>query len=327
MIKRLGIGLYLGDECDSVDKQMLNVINAAVSEGINTFDCAPCYRNSKSEKLIGAFMRNNPNENLFVSTKGGFIPFDFSKGREQEEKYLQKLIHEQYIKEELLDRELFQTFDTAYLDYSLSESLKIIFPRTYYDVYYIHNPEYVLEKKGRDKYIEIMKEVLLWLKVKIDEGVIKSFGVSSWEGFFNKNETHRLQLDELVQLSFNIGIGHHFKYVQVPYNILETRALFSKSQNHKGIEKSLIRLAKELGISMVTSAPLAQGKINKIKFPNKLFSIFGPLTPAQMSMAFVLSTPGIECSLLGTSSVNHLNEIVEIIKKEKYGYEYFSKIL
>jgi len=91
-LSKIGIGLYLGDETEIVDNNLFRVLERSLNTGINIFDCSPSYRNGKSEKLIGKLIRKYPNKTYNISTKGGFIPFDFSKGEKAENNYIKELI-------------------------------------------------------------------------------------------------------------------------------------------------------------------------------------------------------------------------------------------
>ena len=58
------------------------------------------------------------------------------------------------------------------------------------------------------------------------------------------------------------GDGHHFRVVQLPYNLSLQDAATLNSQVVKGKRMSLLSAAQKLGISVVASASLMQ-----VKFP------------------------------------------------------------
>ena len=89
IISKISIGLYQGADTDSIDDQLTEVIKKAIKSGVNHFDVAPNYRNTRSEKLLGALIQKN--NDIYISTKGGFVPFDFSNKNINEEQYIQDM--------------------------------------------------------------------------------------------------------------------------------------------------------------------------------------------------------------------------------------------
>ena len=82
-ISSVGIGTYMGNPDDITDFDMYNAIKTSVlSGGINHIDTAPNYRYMKSEKTIGKVLTvldqkyDIRRDNLFVSSKGGYVPED-----------------------------------------------------------------------------------------------------------------------------------------------------------------------------------------------------------------------------------------------------------
>ena len=58
-ISKLSIGLYQGADTDSIDKELTQVIMKAIDFGINNFDVAPNYRNTRSENILGKLIQKN----------------------------------------------------------------------------------------------------------------------------------------------------------------------------------------------------------------------------------------------------------------------------
>jgi aryl-alcohol dehydrogenase-like predicted oxidoreductase len=263
-----------------------------------------------------------PDRNYFISTKGGFVPFDFSQGEEKENAYVQELFDRGWVRPSHFDQEYFQTFDPIFLDQALTTTLATL-SRDSVELYYLHNPEYFLAKLGRARFLEVMKEVFFWIKDKIEAGQIKAFGISSWNGFFEEEQRNRLALLELYTLAEEVGIQSYFNYLQVPYNFSQTKGLFFKGQQVGASQKSLFGLAEELKLSILGSAPLGQGKLPKYAYPEKVKKIFSGMSSAQISLSFVLSTPGISAALVGTTSLVHFKELASVYFEERFGDRYF----
>lgn len=325
-LSKIGVGLYQGVESDAGDLKLFEVLEFALLNGIHVFDCAPSYRNRRSEIVLGRLTQKYPDRDYFISTKGGFVPFDFSQGEEKENAYVKELYHKGWVRPQLFDQEYFQTFDPSYLEQAFNTTLTTL-SRDSIELYYLHNPEYFLAKVGRARFLEVMKDVFLWIKDKIKAGQIKAFGISSWDGFFEEQELVRLELVEFYTLAQEIGIETYFNYLQVPYNFSQTKALFFKGQKVGVLQKSLFAMAEELKISILVSAPLGQGKLPKYEYPEKVKKIFPGMSSAQISLSFVLSTPGILSALIGTTSLAHFKELAAIYLEERFGDRYFIETL
>lgn len=325
-LSKIGIGLYLGEESEIVDNNLLKVLEKAVNSGINVFDCSPSYRNGRSEKLIGKIVEKYPHKDYNISTKGGFVPFDFSKGEKEENDYIKKLINKNLINKELFDQQYFQTFDIRFLEHSLKKTLKAI-NRNAVEIYYIHNPEYLLEKCGRIEFLKQMRIVFYWIKKEIDNERIIEFGISSWLGFFAEDPSNRLQIEDFINLSKEVGIREYLRYIQIPYNFYHTELLFFKGQKLNGKFKSLGSVSEEYKLSLITSATLNQGKLVDYEYPQKVKKIFPKMTSAQTSLAFVLSTPSIESCLIGTNSIDHLEELLMVETNSLYNSNSFFRII
>jgi aryl-alcohol dehydrogenase-like predicted oxidoreductase len=321
-LSKVGVGLYQGEETDESDRKLLEVLEFALLSGVLVFDCAPSYRNRRSEKILGELIRLYPNQDYFISTKGGFVPFDFSQGEQKEKEYINELVAKGWIRPQFFDYNFFQCFDPLYLDHSLNTTLTTL-SRDSVELYYLHNPEYFLEKVGRDRFLAVMRDVFLWIREKIEAGQMKAFGISSWFGFFNLDPKKRLQVLDFFKLAEEVGIQSYFNCIQVPYNFSQTKGLFFKGQQVGESQKSLFSLAEELKISILASAPLGQGKLPKYTYPEKVKTIFSGMTSAQVSLSFVLSTPGISVALIGTTSLVHFKELISVYLEKRFDERYF----
>src|SRR5215469_15778995 len=78
----LGMGTYLGEMDDETDEMYREAAKAAISGGVNVLDSAVNYRFQRSERSIGAAIkelidaRKVKREELIVASKGGYITFD-----------------------------------------------------------------------------------------------------------------------------------------------------------------------------------------------------------------------------------------------------------
>src|SRR5436305_14563766 len=82
LVSSLGLGTYLGECDDSEDARYTSAIGAALERGVNLVDTAINYRCQRSERAVGAAIREAiasgviKREEVVVCTKGGYIPLD-----------------------------------------------------------------------------------------------------------------------------------------------------------------------------------------------------------------------------------------------------------
>jgi aryl-alcohol dehydrogenase-like predicted oxidoreductase len=72
-ISTLGLGTYLGNPDDQTDIAYREAVVTALRGGINFLDTAINYRHQRSERSIGAALRQLSREEMVVCTKGGFL--------------------------------------------------------------------------------------------------------------------------------------------------------------------------------------------------------------------------------------------------------------
>jgi aryl-alcohol dehydrogenase-like predicted oxidoreductase len=185
------------------------------------------------------------------------------------------------------------------------------------DIYYVHNPETQAGSMSRDEFLARMRSAFEFLESCVGLGKIGSYGVATWSGFRAKpNERGYLSIADLVSAATDVGgTGHHFKTIQLPYNLAMTEALTLRNQTlPDGNQVSLLAAADALGIAVCASASLLQGQLTS-RLPEVLHSAFpGMESDAQRSIQFSRSTPGIGVALVGMSSAAHVAHNLETLK-------------
>ncbi|MGA2411708.1 MAG: aldo/keto reductase, partial [Candidatus Binataceae bacterium] len=151
------------------------------------------------------------------------------------------------------------------------------------------------------------------LETKIAEGVIGCYGAATWNGFrIQPAERAYLSLTELMEAAERAGgPDHHFRVIQVPYNLAMTEAFTSANQpNPDNGHTSTITAAEAAGVAVCASASLLQGRLSR-RLPPMVAEVFDDLaTDAQRAVQFVRSTPGVTAALVGMSTAAHLREIL-----------------
>jgi len=323
---KVGIGTYLGDLSESVDDKIYNVIIKAIKNGINLIDTAPNYRCERSEMIIGKVVSDSNRKDLIISTKVGFLPF-----KQQEPENYNKYFQDRFINSGIINTSDiygdWQSFHPDYIEWQLNESLNRL-NTDYIDIYYLHNPDELLDYISLDKFYSIISNAFEFLNKMILLGKIKYIGISTWNGFL-KNE-NKVDLNKIISIAKNTLDSDKFKFIQVPYNLAMTDYLTKKNQidskNNKNC--SLIYLANSYNIDVMTSAPFYHGKLINIDLPEKIKNMFYNVkNNAELSLKFSLSNPGSNAVLTGVTNTSHLQEIISVLNKDLIDIKEYSKIL
>jgi len=89
---------------------------------------------------------------------------------------------------------------------------------------------------------------------------------------------------------------------------------------------TLLEAAKRLGVTVVASASMLQGRVAQ-GLPSDVREPLGSLaTDAQTAIQFVRSTPGITTALVGMSRVEHVEENLKLTEVEPVNADQFSNL-
>ena len=77
-LSSLGIGTYLGRDDAATDALYAASVRRALQLGLNVVDTAINYRNQRSERAVGAAVRESgqDRDGIVLCTKGGYLTFD-----------------------------------------------------------------------------------------------------------------------------------------------------------------------------------------------------------------------------------------------------------
>ena len=104
------------------------------------------------------------------------------------------------------------------------------------------------------------------------------------------------------------GANHHFRFIQLPFNLAMPEAFTQRPEALNGRDVSVLEAAREAGVTVVASASLLQSKLAR-GLPDGLVSRMPGLeTDAQRAIQFTRSTPGITVALAGMSDTAHVTE-------------------
>jgi aryl-alcohol dehydrogenase-like predicted oxidoreductase len=319
----IGLGSYLGAADERTDAAYRSAVKRAAELGCNVFDTAANYRYQRSERSIGDALAEMfaqgkaARDEIIISTKGGYIPFDTTPPRSRQE--MMSYLEETFIKPGVCEWNDFvqssHCMAPGYLAHQLDQSLRNLRLQCI-DIYYIHNPESQLAEVSRDEFYKRLRAAFELLETAVADGRISIYGTATWNGYrASSNSPEALSLERVASAAREVaGDGHHFKVVQLPFNLAMTEAFTDANQTLNGRKVTLLEAATELGVTVVASASILQSRLSSGLPPIVGESIRGLRTDAQRAIQFTRSTPGIDVTLVGMSSLAHVEEDLEVAK-------------
>jgi aryl-alcohol dehydrogenase-like predicted oxidoreductase len=313
-LSSIGLGTYLGEPDAATDALYREAVNRALELGVNVFDTAVNYRHQRSERSIGEALAERiatgklRRDEVFVATKGGFLSFD---GQEPPDPNA-------YFRQRFLDTGLVRPDEVAagchvmspeYLADQIEVSRRNLGLETI-DLYYIHNPETQLERGTHEAFCGRLKSAFEALEAAVKDGKIAAYGTATWNAYRVKPEARdALSLIEVVKVAEEVGgPAHHFRAVQLPFNLAMLEALDPGMQLLEDKPAPALVAARSRGLMVFASASLLQGRLSE-GLPAEIAEHLGGLaTDAQRAIQFVRSTPGITTALVGMSHCKHVEE-------------------
>jgi aryl-alcohol dehydrogenase-like predicted oxidoreductase len=309
-VASLGIGTYLGAPDDKTDAGYAASVATAVESGINLVDAAINYRFQRSERSIGAALKQLAaksflRDEIVLCTKGGYLTPDGAMPSDPNEYFYREYIQAGIFKpNEIVQGSHCMT--PRFLENQLERSLRNLGVECI-DVYYLHNPETQLAEVSRPDFLERIRDAFIFLESAAAAGKIQFYGVATWNGLRQEASARdSLQLGEMEQLARDIaGEKHRFRFVQLPFNLAMTEALTVGNQTIDGPMKTVMEAASELGITLIASASLLQGQVAR-NLPPFVAQALGLQSDAERALQFVRSSPGITTALVGMSHAEHV---------------------
>lgn len=311
-LSSVGLGTYLGEMDEATDAALTQAVQKCLLSGVNVIDSAVNYRGERSEQVIGKALGDListgrlKREEVFLSTKGGFLAF---QSRVLKPADVVAGCH---------------AMTPEYLEESLARSLKNLGVETI-DLYYLHNPETQLDEIGEEEFYGRLTKAFQLLERKVSEGRIRMYGTATWHGYrIQREDKGYLSLAKVMEAARSGGgKDHHFKAIQLPYNLAMPEAYTNQNQSWEATPVSAIEWASRAGLLVFSSASLLQGRLAR-PIPEKVRSLFpGCLTAAACALQFVRSTPAVTSALVGMKSAEHMAENLAVLDIPRLSEENF----
>ncbi len=313
-LSSLGLGTYLGEADAAYDARYRDATARAIDRGINVIDSAVNYRHQRSERSIGQAIASLieqgklSRDELFVSTKGGFLAADGSSPEDPPSYFYDQVIRSGLAQEQDVAADC-HLMTPKYLAHQLDVSRKNLGLETI-DLYYLHNPETQLGRRDRPAFYHLLKEAFVAMEEAVAQEKIRFYGTASWNAYRVAPESpEAVDLNQVLAAAEAAGgPGHHFRAVQLPFNLAMPEALVAPTQRLEGQVVPFLRRISGQNLMVFASASLLQGQLTN-GIPQDLARRFPQLaTDAQRALQFVRSTPGITSALVGMSSLEHVDQ-------------------
>ncbi|HEX3279653.1 MAG TPA: aldo/keto reductase [Pyrinomonadaceae bacterium] len=330
-LSSIGIGTYLGDADARIDQAYTDAVVRAVELGANVIDTAANYRFQRSERSIGSALsvltgtKGFSRAELFICTKGGYLPFDGAPPRD-----VRAYVEETFVKPGIAGFEDIvgsHCMTPRYLQHQLDQSL-INMNLSCVDLYYIHNPESQLGQVSDDEFYSRLRAAFAQLEENRAQGKLKFYGVATWNGFrVPRASAGYHSLSRMVSLAGEVGgDAHGFRFIQLPFNLAMPEALTMANQAVEGQSLTLLEAAELLGVTVISSASIFQGRVARGLSENIRETLGSLPTDAQTAIQFVRSAPGITTALVGMSSREHVEENLQLARVPPVAAEQFMQL-
>ena len=264
VLSSIGIGTYLGEADEATDKGYTSAVVAAVEGGINVVDSAINYRLQRSERSVGAALKQLaakgfPRDEIVLCTKAGFLTPDGEMPDDANE----------YFAREFIEPGIFRPEDIAagchcmtprYLADQLDRSRRNLGVECV-DVFYLHNPETQLSEVPREEFRRRIGEAFKFLESAVAAGKIGAYGLATWNAFREDPKSQGyLSLAAMEEIAREEGgLDHHFRFVQLPLNLAMPEALLRPNQVVEGKTMAMVQAARALKITLSIERGAAAG--------------------------------------------------------------------
>jgi len=313
------MGTYLGEPDVDTDQRYIEAARAAIESGVNVLDSAINYRFQRSERSIGAALKQAVDsravqrDELAICTKAGYLTYDETVPADPRRYFLEAYIDSGIVpRDELVGG--MHCIAPGYLQNQLERSRRNLGVETI-DIFYLHNPEQQLGEVSRDTFHERLRRAFAALEEEASAGKIRVYGTATWNGYRQvPSSREHLDLVQIAAIAREVGgENHHFRAVQLPFNLGMPEAFTNANQKIGSRHVSVLAAARELGIAVIGSATLLQGKL-AARLPEVVRDILKCESDASAAIQFARSAPGTTSALVGMSRKQHVQANLAVAK-------------
>ena len=247
---------------------------------------------------------------MFICTKAGYLSFDGAMPEDPRGYFARE-----YIEPGILDPKQLaggmHCMAPDYLENQIDRSRRNLGVETV-DLFYVHNPESQLSDISREMFHQRLQQAFVMLEQQVKAGKLRYYGLATWNGFrVAEDAREHINLFDVVKLAQEAGgEDHHFRFVQLPFNLAMTEAYALANQTSGKEKMSLLSAASRLGIAVIGSATLYQARLTN-GLPEFVGHTLGMNSDAENAIQFSRSTPGLATSLIGMRRKEHVQSNVK----------------
>lgn len=331
LFSSLGLGTYLGEPDQASDQLYTQSVETALRAGINVLDTAINYRHQRSERSIGAALQHLldsgeiKRDEVIVCTKAGYLSLDGSVPADPRSYFIHEYVETGVLRPEEIAGGM-HCMSPRYLENQLDRSRKNLGLDTI-DVFYIHNPESQLGEVPREEFRSRLKATFHSLEKAAKSSKIRWYGIASWNAFrVPEGETPFMSLEGCLQAAHEAGgENHHFRFVQLPFNLGMPEAFGLPTQRSGKDHIPALQFGHDHGLAMIGSASLYQGQLTH-NLPEWLAAKIGFASDAERALQFARSAPGILTALVGMGRPAHVFENIRLARSEPMSSEAFQAL-
>ena len=315
-LSSIGLGTYLGEPDEAADASYIEAISLALASGINVLDSAINYRHQRSERNLRAALEQAIQKNVvqrnevLVCTKAGYLSFDTNLPSDPRGYFEREYVEKGVIDPEELVGDM-HCIAPDYLRDQIERSRRNLGLECI-DLFYLHNPETQLSEVSQEVFRERLKHAFSLLEGCVREHKLRFYGMATWNAFrVPEGARDYISLAEVVAIARDVaGDEHHFRFVQLPFNLAMPEAYVLANQLAGRKHMSVFEAAAHLGVAVVGSATLYQGRLTH-SLPSYVGKALGMKNDAENAIQFSRSAPGITTSLIG---MGHPGRVVANLK-------------
>ncbi len=260
-VSRYGFGGYRVD--DRADEHR-EALRHAIESGVNLIDTSPNYTDGHSERLVGEVLRELiaaeklTREEVVVVSKIGYVQGD--NLRVAEEREAAGTPFPEMVK---VGRGIWHCLHPEWLEDQLAKSRERLGVECL-DVCLLHNPEYFLSEaasrevpleQARTEFYKRLKLAFAWFEGAIERGEIRCYGVSSNTSVASATERDATDLARMLAAAEAAAPGgHHFRVLQLPYNLLEPGAALTQNTGSPAVP--VLEFAQARKVAVLVNRPL-----------------------------------------------------------------------
>jgi aryl-alcohol dehydrogenase-like predicted oxidoreductase len=141
----------------------------------------------------------------------------------------------------------------------------------------------------------------------VKAGKLRYYGLATWNAFrVADGARDYINLAACAEIARETcGPSHHFRFIQLPFNLAMPEAYVLSNQTAAKKSMSVFLAAEHLGITVIGSATLYQGRLIH-GLPPYVCKTLGMKTDSENAIQFGRSAPGLTTALVGMGHAEHV---------------------